>query len=93
MYRRFKSYIGDQIFYADVAELVDALVLGTSIFGCESSSLSVSTKHYGDVSLMAKPLVVIQLDVGSNPIHHPKHCCVSKEAMQRIATPLTSVRI
>lgn len=30
---------------ARVAELVDALVLGTSILGCESSSLSPSTIH------------------------------------------------
>ena len=43
--QRFKSSYPSHIF-AEVAELVDALDLGSSIFGCESSSLSFRTILY-----------------------------------------------
>ena len=38
-----KNALYNRFLIARVAELVDALVLGTSILGCESSSLSFRT--------------------------------------------------
>ena len=59
-------------FNADVAELVDALVLGTSIERCGGSSPFIRTKVIFPDGAAVAQLTVNQLVVGSNPTQGAK---------------------